>query len=171
MHTTVIPGLYGRIHRRPAPRHRLRDRLRARLLTTTLDRALAEGAPPDASPALGLRAQALSRPKVACELGTQLRGIVREAHEPPGPSTRITGCRERVLAAEDELRLLASRLQAAQPVAVTTIAKVRLLLTDGTGPLYRCASDTSLQAAIDDATRAIRTRAAASPGTAPGGRH
>lgn len=135
-------------------RHRLLDRVKAQVLTASLDRALADGAPCQASPALELRAQALAKPTMAHELGTQLRDIVREAHEPGAPSFRIRGCRERVLAAQDELRLLASRLQAAQPVAVSAVAKVRLLLSDGTGPLYHCRSDQNLRAAIRDATDA-----------------
>ncbi len=151
----MFRGTHGRQTRR-ARRHRLRDRVRARLLATALDRALAQGVPADASPVLELRAQALARASVADELAHQLRRIVLEAHQPPRPSVRIGGCRQRVLAVEDELRLLASRLQAPRPVPVTAIAQVRLLLTDGTGPLYHRGSDRSLDAAIHDVRLALR---------------
>jgi hypothetical protein len=136
-------------------RYRARDRLRARFLTAPLDRALAEGTAPSASRALELRAQALERPSVARELGSQLRRIVREAQLESHPGVRVQACREAVLAVEQELRLLASRLQAANPVAASAVAKVRVLLTDGTGPLYYPETHGSLRAAVRDATVAL----------------
>ena len=58
-------------------------------------------------------------------------------------------------AVEHELRLLASRLQAPNPVAVSAVAKVRVLLTDGTGPLYYPETRGSLDAAIRDVAAAL----------------
>lgn len=148
-----VPRLIGNgcAGRRP----RLTDHVRARLMVTALDRAIAAGAPGDSSSALWLRAQALAQPSVARELGDQLRRIVGEAHEPARRSTRIRGPREHVLAAEDDLRRLASRLQSARPAAVRGVAKVRLLLTDGTGPLYYRGSDRNLGDVVRDATSAL----------------
>jgi hypothetical protein len=60
-----------------------------------------------------------------------------------------------VLAVEQDLRLLASRLQAPRPVAVAGIARVNLLLTDGTGPLYQYAETDALRAAVGDALTAL----------------
>jgi hypothetical protein len=136
-------------------RTRITDRIRARLHATKLDRELASGVSPAANPVLGLRAAVLTRPSVARQLGDQLRRIVREAHQPPGPSVRVRGCRERVLAAEDDLRLLASRLQGTRVPAVRGIAKVHVLFADGCGPLYHRSSAENLSAAIRDATAAL----------------
>jgi hypothetical protein len=124
-------------------------------MAARLDRELAAGAPRDATPALELRAEELARPSVATELADQLRLVVREAQRPPHPGLRVEACREAVLAVEHDLRMLASRLQAPQPVAVTAVAKVRLLLTDGTGPLYYPENEASLAAAVRDATAAL----------------
>ena len=124
-------------------------------MTGALDRALADGTPRDCSPALELRAKALARPSVARELGNQLRVILGQAQLQPRPSVRVQACRESVLAVEHELRLLASRLQAANPVRVRAVAKVHLLLTDGTGPLYYPETYASLRAAVQDATAAL----------------
>jgi hypothetical protein len=129
--------------------------IRSRVNASELDRELASGVPPEADPVLELRAAVLTRPSVAMQLGQRLRRIVREAHQPAGPSVPIRGCRERVLAAEDELRLLASRLQSARTPSVRGIAKVHVLVTDGCGPLYYRGSRENLSAAIREATAAL----------------
>jgi hypothetical protein len=138
----------------PAP-GRIVDRVRARFSAAALDRELAHGVCPDSRPVLELRARALSRPPVRRELGDQLRRIIRQAHQPPGPSMPIRARRAGVLAAEDELRLLAGRLQSPRRVAVVGIAKVRVLLCDGSGPLYYRASDEDLGSAVREATSAL----------------
>jgi hypothetical protein len=75
----------------------------------------------------------------------------------------VRGCRERVLAAEADLRLLASRLHCARPLTVHGIAKVRVLLADGSGPLYHRGSAENLGTAIRKATAALGRR---DPGSA-----
>jgi hypothetical protein len=141
--------------RRPPALRRIVNGLRARVNATGLDRELADGAPPGASRALELRARALSQPAVGRELGHQLRRIVRQAHQPTVPGTRVKPRRERVLAAEPELQLLASRLQSPRRPAVAGIAKVRVLLSDGCGPLYYRHSEQDLGTAIREATSAL----------------
>jgi hypothetical protein len=71
----------------------------------------------------------------------------------PGP--RVPLNRERVLESERDLALLASRLQSPSRVSVRGVAKVRLLLTDGRGPLFYSRSTTDLGAAVRDATTAL----------------
>jgi len=146
-----------RVDRWSVRRYRVRDRVLARVRARALDRALASGVPADTSPALWQRARALSRSSVARELGQQLCRIVQEAHEPRRmPGMRVMGAaRERVLAAEDDLRVLASRLQSGEPIAAHGIAKVHLLLSDGTGPLFHRDSDRNLSEAIREATSAL----------------
>jgi hypothetical protein len=131
------------------------DRIRAHIATASLDRELASGVHADSCPALRLRAQALTDPNAAAELGTQLRRIVREVHEPARRRTHVPPAREHVLAAEDDLRLLASRLQAPTPIAARGVAKARLLLTDGTGPMFDAYSSVDLGAAVRDAISAL----------------
>jgi len=146
-----------RVDRRWIRRYRIRDRVLARMRARALDLALASGIPTDSSPAVKLRARALTRPRVARELGQQLCQIVQEAHEPRRmPGMRVMGAtRESVLAAEDDLRMLASRLQSGKPIAAHGIAKVHLLLSDGTGPLFHRGSDRTLSDAIREATSAL----------------
>jgi hypothetical protein len=131
------------------------DRLAARLQARRLDRALARGVPAERSPALSWRAQVLTRPALTHELGTELRRLVSEAHEPGRALLRVQTDPGRLISVESELRRLASRLDSARPSHPAGVAKVRLLLTDGTGPLYGCSSVQALSAAVQDAFVAL----------------
>jgi len=135
---------------------RVGDRVRACVSAAALDRELASGVPVDASPLLARRARALSRRAAPPELGSRLRRIVREAHQPAGPTAHVRANRARVVAAEDELRLLASRLESSRRVSVAGLAKVHVLLTDGTGPLYYRDSSEDLVGATREAIAALR---------------
>jgi hypothetical protein len=132
---------------RPRLRERVQAPLQARLRAAALDRELARGVPSDSTAALAVRARILARPPTRRELGQQLRRIVREAHDPRPPGNRIAPVASRVLEAEDDLRLLASRLDSPLPVAVRGVASVRALLSDGSGPLYHRGSAEDLGAA------------------------
>jgi hypothetical protein len=134
----------------------LAGRLRARISAVSLDRELADGVPIDSCPLLRLRADALTDPCTAFELGTYLRRIVREAHERPRPIAHIPPARDHVLGAEDDLRLLASRLQSPTPLAARGVAKARLLLTDATGPMFNSCNPADLGAEVRDAISALR---------------
>jgi hypothetical protein len=125
------------------------------LNAAALDRTLARGVSPDTSLALQRRAWTLNQPAMRRELGGQLRRILRPAQRPMGLGTRVEPRRARVLAAEPEFRLLASRLESSRSVAVAGIAQVRVLLTDGCGPLYYRGSDQELVAAVREATSAL----------------
>jgi hypothetical protein len=57
-----------------------------------------------------------------------------------------------VLDAAGELDALGDRLLSPDPVAARGVAQVRVLLTDGTGPLYRRGATEDLRAAV---TRAL----------------
>ena len=116
---------------------RLRDRLAAHLHAHALDAELAGGARPDSTPALAVRASALSRPSARADLARSLNHVVREAgaHRP-----RLRGqvpvLRSEILAAAAELGAVARRLVAPGAIAPGGVAAVRLLLSDGRGPLY-----------------------------------
>lgn len=133
---------------------RLRDRLSARFGVERLDRALAHGTSPEANAPLALRAQRLTEPEERGSIARELRRIVRESHEARRPTlSRIMPSRARVRAAREELIRLADTLEEPGPVAAGGVARARILLTDGAGPLYNSASRTTL---VADATRAMR---------------
>jgi hypothetical protein len=131
------------------------DRILSAMAATKLDRELANGVRQDASPALARRARKLVEPTARDRLGRQLRRIVRDAHERTAPGPRVPLNRRRVLEVEDDLRLLASRLQSPSRVSVRGVAKVRLLLTDGSGPLFYWGSTADLGDVVRDATTAL----------------
>lgn len=141
-----------------AERPRLRDRLSARWRPRRLDRALADGTPPEASAALALRAQHLTEPEHRRSIAQSLRAILREAHDDGRRVAlgRVMPSRARVTAARDELRLLADTLDEPGPVAAGGVAQAWLLITDGTGPLYNAHSATRLGPGAARATRELR---------------
>jgi hypothetical protein len=131
------------------------DRLLAGVAAAKLDHELASGVREDANPALAWRARKLVAPRAREQLGQALRRIVRDANRPPVLSPRVSLVRDRVVAAEFDLRLLASRLQSPAAVSPRGVAKTRLLLTDGTGPLFYARSDKDLGTLVRDATAAL----------------
>jgi len=151
-YTVLLTGRLGGlvVARRP----RLSDRLVVRLRARRLDRALAQGTPPEASAPLALRAQRLTEPEERLSLARELRRILGEAHQSPRPVlARIMPSRASVWAAREELRRLADTLEDPGPVAAGGVAQARILLTDGTGPLYNPMSATTL---VGGAARALR---------------
>lgn len=147
-------GLDGSVMvRRP----RLRDRLVARLRRRRLDRALADGTPPEASAALALRAQRLTEPDHRSSMAGALRRILSEAQAGQRPALgRIMPSRSRVKTARDELIRLADTLEDPGPVAAGGVAQAWMLLTDGTGPLYNPACRMTLRAGAARAVRELR---------------
>jgi hypothetical protein len=140
-----------------AVRPTLRDRMSARWWPRRLDRALADGAPPEASPALALRARRLPELARRRSLAASLRRIVREPPDGSRPSLgRIRPDRNGVEAARDELTALADGLTDPRPVAAHGVAQAWLLVTDGTGPLYNPCSRASLRAGAARAASELR---------------
>lgn len=140
-----------------ARRPRLRDRLSALLRARWLDRALAQGTPPEASAALALRAQRLTEPEQRASIARELRRIMREAGVSRRPEfARIKPSQGRVLGAREDLRRLADMLEDPGPVAASGVAQARILLTDGTGPLYNPDSAMTLVAGAARALRELR---------------
>jgi hypothetical protein len=117
---------------------RLRDRVRARVRATALDRQLAAGATPEASVALALHAARVYGQTQRRLLARSLTRIA-EASEPASARVGVPVDRVAVERARDELEAVADRLNADGPVSVRGVALIRLLLADGSGPLYRTA--------------------------------
>jgi len=101
-----------------------------------LDRELAAGANPNRSAPLAARARLLLGTSTRLSTAAILESLIRESPH-PSPSWPIAPVRwHAVRAATPQLTQLAERLRNMQPVSPQGIARARILLTDGTGPLY-----------------------------------
>jgi hypothetical protein len=137
-----------------APTLRARDRLVARWASLRLDRALAEGVSPEASGALSLRAQSLAG-RARRELGVSVRRILRRPPASASIGSRIPASWSALDKAGDDMDLLARRLLATAPVDVRGVAQARVLLSEGSGPLFWRRSPESLRARIREAIEAL----------------
>ena len=135
----------------------------ARGQAARLDRALAEGASPEASASLAARAAQLTSTEFRRDLAASVRRILVAAGQPASPvagqappgstrQLRVPLRTSRISQSAPLLAGLASRLLEPGPVPARGVAMVARLLADGTGPLYR-------EAARDDLT-AMAKRAA-----------
>jgi hypothetical protein len=115
------------------------DRLLVRARASALDRELAAGASPESSAALAVHAGRLCEPAQRRVLARSLHRIVVAADAPAGRRLKAPVSRPAVQRARAELAAVAGRLTADGPVDVRGVARVRHLLADGTGPLYRYA--------------------------------
>jgi hypothetical protein len=137
-------------------------RVATRLFGYELDRRLAAGEHDDRDGRLAERARFLTGARTRERLARALREVVAAADEPPRRDGSVPLARAEVSAAAYELRLVASRLQAPAPVDPRGVAEVRLLLTDGSGPLYNRRSETPLEVAAAAAWRALAPAESAS---------
>src|SRR5579862_9594123 len=140
-------------------------RLAARIRSSTLDRALIAGGDPAASAQLAKRAAHLTAPATRAALASAIEARLRRVNERPSIS-RVMPRREAVNAHAGALIELAARLRGPEPLYAPGIARVRELMTDGTGPLYRDDA-AALGRALAELTAAIGGADAASAATAP----
>jgi hypothetical protein len=132
-------------------------RVRERLFAGRLDQELAAGADPGASPALRLHSERLCNPRQREDLAKRLREAVTSAFEGPRPLSAAVPVRAHaVREASDEVEDLACQLTAPWQVDARGVALTRLLLTDGSGPLYNPAEEHRLLATVREAHRALR---------------
>jgi hypothetical protein len=111
---------------------------------------------PETDAALTLRAHALGEPGMRTVLARGVQRVLDEARSPQQPSlARIPVHKAEVLAAADELEQLATRLRTPGLLASHGLATVRLLLTDGCGPLYLHGPAGELRAAVSRAVEAL----------------
>jgi hypothetical protein len=139
-------------------RVRLRDRIRARLKSMALDRQLADGATPEASVALALHAAHVYQPAQRRILARSLTRIVDASASPPSRAATPLS-RMAVVRARAELVAVVDRLNADGPVGVQGVARVRLLLADGCGPLYGNSRPDQLQRELRSALVALDSAA------------
>jgi|SRR5580658_9647859 hypothetical protein len=163
MHVLVDDDLGRLVLRRVWPWQRMLASSRA----GRLDRELAAGTSPEASAVLAARAARLTSTEFRRDLAASLRRMLVAAGQPAraGAAQRpgLGGARPprvpvrtpRISQTAPRLAELASRLLEPGPVPVRGVAMVTLLLTDGTGPLYREASRADLGAIADRAALAL----------------
>ena len=109
----------------------------ARLRARELDSQLAAGLSPESSDVLFAHAARIARPRSCAVLASSLRKVAIAAEKPGGISNRAPLRRDDIRSTRDELLVLAERLERTGPIQARGIAKIRLLLSDGSGPLYR----------------------------------
>jgi len=86
---------------------------------------------------LSLRARTLISARTRRQLSRRLRHVVRLAERPSRPPNwSVPICRSEVIRVRAELEALADRLISPEPVEATGMARVHLLVTDGSGPVY-----------------------------------
>ena len=114
---------------------RLAVRLRARAQRLTLDRVLAAGADPSASPLLAARAAQLVHPRTRQRIAAWLEQFAHTA-ERPRSRVKTLPLRGAVRPNQEALLELARTLRHPHLYYARGIAMLELVLADGTGPAY-----------------------------------
>ena len=116
---------------------RLIDRMRARALGASLDRQLAAGCSPEATPLLAARAQRIVALPRRAGLAQSWNHLLRVARRARSRRTQAMPLRSAaILAAEPAIYELIARLTAPLPVGAQGVATATVLLTDPTSPVY-----------------------------------
>lgn len=137
-------------------RARVTARMRARMGTRRLDRALAAGVSPDSSAGLSVHAHDLIGARARCQLSRSIRRLLDEAVHPVRPlSFSVPVCRSKVLRSRPALETLAKRLAGEGPLNACGLARLRILLSDGAGPLYDHPRADDLAPALERAIAAL----------------
>mgnify|MGYP007044003774 FL=1 len=113
-------------------------RLRARLFAGRLDRELDAGAVPMPGSALAAHVARLTTVDEREALARALRHAMAEAHHAAaGVPLRIPVNWESMIPCRDVVDDITLRLHSPRPVRARGVARLRILLSDGTGPLYK----------------------------------
>jgi hypothetical protein len=152
-HIVVLTDERGRLAGPPARPLRPWDRALASWHAFTLDGQLAAGVSPDRDRLIAARAQALVRPAYRRKLARDWDRLVRTACARPSASVRLPLRRDRIAAAEPEIRRLQDVLSSGLPVPARGVAMARCLLTDASGPVYSRRSPAGLSALLGEAIR------------------
>jgi hypothetical protein len=142
----------ARSDRRGAGRRVVRVFVRVR--ATALDRALARGDDPAASPMLAARAARIATAKNRRALADGLELVIRGAQDPQR-RRRVAAPRASVLANAAALAELATLLRCDSTLFVRGLAMLACLLTDGTGPLYARGGAANLATVLSEARAAL----------------
>jgi hypothetical protein len=113
-------------------------RLMARLFANKYDRMLAVGVSAPAGSALAVHAERLTTVDEREALAHSLRRSVGDARNRDAwMSSRVPLNIPNITAAEDRIDQITLRLHSPRPVTARGMARLRVLLADGTGPMYR----------------------------------
>jgi hypothetical protein len=135
---------------------RLRDRLATLARADSIDRALAVGVSPELNVDTALRARVLTDSRTRRRLARGLDRAIAGATEPAVAGVRGARVnRSRIRDALAEIAELRRRLLADGLTSVQGIARARILLTDGAGPLYNPHSTRNLRETVRDALAAF----------------
>ena len=126
-----------------------------RARASALDRELATGASPESNLALAVHAGRLCNHAQRRVLARSLARVAAASTAQTGRRLKAPVCRPAVHRARAQLEALADRLVATGPVDVEGVARVRRLLADGTGPLYRPGSSDQLRGELAAALIAL----------------
>ena len=132
------------------------SRIRAHLCARRLDRALAAGIPPDSRPDLSVRAHALIGSPERVALALAIRRVSADAQHALRPRHfTVPICRRKVWRSRRTLVDLVDRLLGDEPLDARGVAQIRLLLSDGAGPLYVHPRADDLEPALASALAAL----------------
>lgn len=123
------------------------ERWQTRMNASHLDRELAQGASPEGSVPLALRARVLTQPSEGAHLADALERIVAAADRSSPARLRVPINRQAVRAAHTELQAVIDRLRSG-PMDVQAIATIRNLIAEGNSPLYRLDTTGDLRARL-----------------------
>jgi hypothetical protein len=126
--------------------------LGSKVFVGRLDREVEAGARAHVDTALALHVARLTSTREREQIARAFRLHVRDADQPcRGSSSRVMADRAGVLAARDLIEEVILRLLSPHPVRARGMARLRLLLSDGAGPLYtrwRGSLDAELRGAL-----------------------
>ncbi len=134
----VLSTARDAIRRDATPRASLAAHVTARLRAGQFDRQLAVGVPAPAGTALAVHQARLTSVAERDAVARSLRQAVRDARAGGSPlSSRVPLHVPNIAAAEDLIDTVTLRLHSPRPVSARGMARLRQLLSDGVGPLYR----------------------------------
>ena len=126
------------LRRDETPRASLSARVTARMFAGRFDRMLAVGVPAPEGSALAVHAARLSSADEREAIARSLRRSLANARSRDAlVSSRIELNVPNITAAEERIDQVTLRLHSPRPVAPRGVARLRLLLADGAGPMYR----------------------------------
>src|SRR3954452_23582990 len=111
-------------------------RVIARLRADKLDHLLAVGVPASAGSALAAHQARLMSTAEREAIARSLRVAVRDSHTGAVFSSRIPVHPRNIAAAEELIDAITLRLHSPRPVSARGMARLRRVLSDGSGPLY-----------------------------------
>ena len=148
MHHATLPSGIRALPR--AGRRRWLARLRAWARRNELDRELAQGTDPWGSGALMVRASRLGSLGERRDVAAGLRALVELAERGRAASAYLDLRHRIVLEERTALLALADRLDEPEPVEISVLAELHLLICDPTSPVYDTATDPGELAEIVD---------------------